>query len=179
MNIKKRYILMYVKSNAFILILVTSIVFFSLFLTIIFSGEKITIEYLMLIIAFTSIIFIPGIIIFLYSLIYIERFNKIIKLQEKLYNTTFNNKNEITLQKNLNYLSDEWFIQAGSLALHYKYIKSINFKTIHRINANSTYYIIFKTQNNQKYKVTIAKTTHYNQIRKWWNNLKENDNKKM
>ena len=89
-----------------------------------------------------------------------------------MYNITFNDQNAVQLsKKNLNYLSDEWYIQAGSLAIYYKYIKSITLKSHHNRN-NTTYEIIFKTKDGHKYKVGIEKTTHYNKIRQWYNNLK-------
>lgn len=90
-----------------------------------------------------------------------------------MYNVKFNDNNAIQLsKKSLNYLTDEWYIQAGSLAMYYKHIKSMAIKS-HHSRGNTTYEIVFKTNDGHKYKVGIEKTTHYNKIRKWYNNLKE------
>ena len=172
MNIKKKYILAYIKNNFYALLIINGVFFFCFSIPCLLDSHVWVVAMAFLIVCFTI-----SLIVFLISLLYIVRFKKTIKLQEEMYNITFNNKNEIVLKKNYNYLSDEWFIQAGSLALYYKYIKTMRLKTHH--GKNNSHSIVFKTQDGKKYTVGIEKTTHYTKVRKWLNNLKEiNNNEK-
>lgn len=172
MNIQKKYILKYVLRNLIMVGAFALLMFTCLELGLIIETHSISLYNLKLVLIFTLAYSIIAFMFFLFSLIYIIRFKKIIKKQEQMYNITFNDQNAVQLsKKNLNYLSDEWYIQAGSLAIYYKYIKSITLKSHHNRN-NTTYEIIFKTKDGHKYKVGIEKTTHYNKIRQWYNNLK-------
>ena len=175
MNIKKKYVLKYIKRNTYFAIGLITLIFLCLFFTILIVEHSISKDYWKLIIMFTCGLSIYIIIPYFISFIYIVRFYKTIKNQEKEYNTFFNNSNEIVLSKwCLNSLTDEWFIQAGSLAIYYKNIKTLNIKIIS--GKNTRYKIIFKTKDGKKYKVGIEKSTHYTKIRQWWNNIKEKEN---
>ncbi|MBQ6817444.1 MAG: hypothetical protein IJO27_03340 [Bacilli bacterium] len=176
MNIKKKYTLKYIKRNTLLLVILIAITFFAVILDTLIANHRISLYDFKVILLFSAIYLIIGMIPLFISFIYIFRFYKTISIQEKEYNTVFNNNNETILSKGcLNYLTDEWFIQAGSLAIYYKNIKSLNIKK--RGAANHTrYLIVFKTNDGKKYQVHIQSSAHYTKIRKWWNSLKEKEN---
>ena len=173
MNIQKKYISKYILRNLICVGLFALLMFVCLGLGITIETRSISLYNFKLVLIFTLSFTIIAFFVFLFSLVYIIRFKKTIKAQEQKFNIIFNDNNAILLSKQaLNYLSDEWYIQAGSLAIYYKNIKSMALKS-HYSRSNTTYSIIFKTKDGHKYKVGIEKTTHYNKIRKWYNNLKE------
>ena len=178
LNTKNKYTLKYIKRNFLYFIGFIIIVFLYTIVDFLIKHHHISMDAFKTILIITGIFSILAIIIFFISLIYIIRFYKIISMQEKEYNTTFSNDNEMVLSKwGLNYLTDEWFIKAGILAVHYKNIKSLNIKR--DFSRKDRYFIIFKTKNDKEYKVSLKNSYHYTKIRKWWNNLKEKDIKKV
>ena len=74
------------------------------------------------------------------------RFVRMIRLQEALFQTAFDDENAIELDRvGLTYVSKDWFIRSGSAAFYADYIRSIRCRTVH-------------SQNGVGYRVTVAAT---------------------
>lgn len=74
------------------------------------------------------------------------RFVRMIRLQEALFQTAFDDTDAVVVDRvGLTYLSKDWFIRSGSAAFHADYIRSIRCRTVH-------------SQNGVGYRVTVAAT---------------------
>ena len=88
------------------------------------------------------------------------RFVRMIRLQEQLFQTKFDDTNEVVLDRvGLTSVSDRWFIRSGSAAFFDRYIRSIRYRTLH-------------SQNGVGYRVTVL-TTDGRQYGLWLNSVSD------
>lgn len=161
-----KYIILYIKRN---IVLIFGIAFFIILLfTIVGLLAKsdlfdiVMAICLPLFFAFSS---------FLISLLPIIRFKKMISYQKSNYNFSFNNDNEIAIDKPiLKYLTDKWFICSGTFAFHYQYINKISYKTVHR-EFGTSYKVLITTIDNKKYSIWFRNTTAIKKVESWLFNL--------
>lgn len=74
------------------------------------------------------------------------RFARMIRLQEALFQTEFDDSNAVVLDRvGLTSVSEHWFIRSGSAAFLDRYIRSIRYRTLH-------------SQNGTGYRVTVLAT---------------------
>lgn len=74
------------------------------------------------------------------------RFVRMIRLQEALFQTRFDDSNAVVLDRvGLTSVSEHWFIRSGSAAFFDRYIRSIRYRTLH-------------SQNGTGYRVTVLST---------------------
>lgn len=74
------------------------------------------------------------------------RFIRMIRLQETLFQTRFDDSNAVVLDRvGLTSVSERWFIRSGSAAFFDRYIRSIRYRTLH-------------SQNGVGYRVTVLTT---------------------
>lgn len=74
------------------------------------------------------------------------RFIRMIRLQEALFETEFDDQNATVLDRvGLTSVSERWFIRSGSAAFYDRYIHSIRYRTLH-------------SQNGVGYRVTVLTT---------------------
>lgn len=74
------------------------------------------------------------------------RFVRMIRLQEALFETEFDDQNATELDRiGLTFVSERWFIRSGSAAFYDRYIRSIRYRTLH-------------SQNGVGYRVTVLTT---------------------
>lgn len=88
------------------------------------------------------------------------RFVRMIRLQEALFQTEFDDQNAIILDRvGLTSVSDRWFIRSGSAAFYDRYIRSIRYRTLH-------------SQNGVGYRVTVL-TTDGKSYGLWLNSISD------
>ncbi len=74
------------------------------------------------------------------------RFVRMIRLQETLFQTRFDDSNAVVLDRvGMTAVSEHWFIRSGSAAFYDRYIRSIRCRTLH-------------SQNGTGYRVTVLAT---------------------
>jgi hypothetical protein len=100
-----------------------------------------------------------------FAALYTVRFRKMIEEQESLYRISFCDNGAIHLETTL-YLSEDWLIFAGSVALYKKHIRSVRAKSeIGRVG--SSYKVTLRTVTGKKYVVWCLSHENVERIKKW------------
>ena len=93
-----------------------------------------------------------------------------IKMQEDMFNITFNDKNAKSISKTSNaYLSDDWLIYAGSGAFYRDYIKSFSSKKYNSTRGGGGYRLIVNTIDGQEYEFHARASGDIKKLREWKN----------
>lgn len=95
------------------------------------------------------------------------RFVRMIRLQEALFQTAFDDTNAIVLDRvGLTYLSKDWFIRSGSAAFHADYIRSIRCRTVHSQNG-AGYRVTVAATDGRSYGLWLNSTSDVKRVRAW------------
>lgn len=174
MDIKKKYISLYIKRNLKACALFLLVISICSLIGFILEHNNCIENCLKKYFYISIIFFIITLFIFLFSLIYIYRFKSLIKIQEKRFMIKFNdNNNELLNKYYLNYLSDEWYIHGASFTIYYKYIYKTKYKKVSGGKGGNAHYIIFITIDKKKYKLRINSRNDYYKIYHWYKNLRQ------
>jgi len=105
-----------------------------------------------------------GLLFFIPLALYVFRFNRLIKLQEKKFNIKFNDDGATPVWKNsLTFISDGWLIFSGTCAFYRKYVKSFSVKSNHKRG----YRVTINTIDKKKYKVLAMTSDEIKKYREW------------
>lgn len=158
-----KYIALYNKRNLVLAFFGAVICFIPLFIVSLIYNvikEDILISFAPFVISFTAVA--------IASLSTI-RFKRMIKEQEKQYVSQFNDDKVVHLETTL-FLSDEWLICAGSVALHKNHITSIKSKLRYG-RAGASNEVILTTTDGKKYRIWCLNSSNIEKIRDWKNTL--------
>ena len=161
----KHYIYIYLKRNACLDLAITiPLVLLFLIVSMIYDAST----YDMFVCICST--FGAGIIVFLCSALYILRFTRMIKLQEKLFDIQFNDINAKALFKgSVTYISQDWFIHSGSCAFYRSYIKSLSYKT-YTGRGGGGCKVKIKAVDGKVYKFWLMSTVDIKKLCKWRKN---------
>lgn len=98
------------------------------------------------------------------SALYVLRFIHLIRTQEKMFGISFGDTNAICCESTV-YISEKWFICAGSCAFYRKYIKKISYKS-HKEKGVARYRITIKTIDRMEYRFWLSS---YGTVRRLYN----------
>lgn len=161
---KNYYIKIYLKRNAKL------IAFMSLPISLLFFVVSILYDAIPNDYIFALMPIIVGLLAFLVTCLFIIRFNNIIKMQEEMFNITFNDKNAKSISKtSIAYLSDDWLIFPGSCAFYREYIKSFSSRKYNSTRGVSGYRLIVNTTDGQEYEFHARGTSDIKKFREWKN----------
>ena len=156
-----KYIAFYHKRNFVLALFCAIICFIPLFIVSLIANvikEDILISFVPFAISF--------IVVSIASLFTI-RFKRMISEQEKEYEVQFNDDEVIHLETTL-FISNEWLIWAGSVALYKKNIKTIKSKLRYG-SAGSSNEVILTTIDGKKYNIWCLSSSNVDKIKKWKN----------
>ena len=96
------------------------------------------------------------------------RFYHMIRRQEQMFGIQFTDTNAKPLwRESLSFLSDEWFIHAGSAAFYKDYIQRVAW--VRQIpEGRGGYYLIVETTDNRSYQLFIRSRSGCEKVKKWW-----------
>ena len=95
------------------------------------------------------------------------RFVRMIRLQEALFQTAFDDTNATELDRvGLTYLSKDWFIRSGSAAFHADYIRSIRCRTVHSQNG-AGYHVTLAATDGRSYGLWLNSASDVRRVREW------------
>ena len=95
------------------------------------------------------------------------RFKKLIRRQEQIYGTQFQDTNAEHIEKTL-YISRDWLIRAGTFAFYKKHVKSITY-ILQNGKGGPSYKVTIKTIENKRYTFVSKNLSNIKKIRKWKN----------
>lgn len=127
-NTVQKYIRIYLKRNAILLLCICAPISILFFIVSLFAD---VLPYDI------WLIFLPlllGVLIFCISTLYVFRFKRLISVQENYLHTVFNDNHAHKIAGTITYLSDDWLIIAGSCAFHRQYIRSFSVKSVRGIH---------------------------------------------
>ena len=88
-----------------------------------------------------------------------------IRRQERLYNIKFKDYYAVNLEKTV-FLSQNWIIYAGRIAIYKKHIQAISSKYV--IGKGPSFYkVIIKTVDNKKYTLKCYEQSNLVKIKNW------------
>lgn len=159
----KKYIGIYMKRNLITAFVCAGIAFVPL---LIVSMENNAVEKDLLI---ALIPFPVALCCFLISLLPCLGFQRMIGLQEKRYGTRLDDAEEIRLENGL-YLSRNWLIAAGRVAIYKKHIQKLKqeFKVE---KGGSVYRIRITVDGGRQYTVRCRSEANVKKIRNWFNKI--------
>ena len=164
----KKYIRLYAK-HMLLLMCVITIPLFLLFFIVSFFADAQPYD-----LQFSFVILGAGGIVFIATLYPIKRFCAMIKHQEKQFGVVFSDKDSRKIGENVEYLTDEWLINAGTIALYWKNIKGISSKvarTNGRAGMQKAYSMKITTMDDSVYIFNTTSEHVESLIRIWLSNL--------
>ena len=168
-NRQSYYIRVYLKRNFFLCLGLSLPVALLFFIVAIFYD---VVAYDMLL---SLVPFLIGGLGFLCSALYILRFTRMIKLQEKLFDIQFSDTNAKPFFKDsVTFTSEDWFIHSGSCAFYRKYIKSLSYKKYYGTRGGSGYKVKIKTVDGKIYGLWLMSTSDIKKIYEWRKNNQQN-----
>ena len=95
------------------------------------------------------------------------RFVRMIRLQETLFQTKFDDSNPVVLDRvGLTSVSDHWFIRSGSAAFYDRYIRSIRYRTLHSQNGTG-YRVTVLTTDGKEYVLWLNSVSDIKRVQAW------------
>ena len=95
------------------------------------------------------------------------RFVRMIRLQEALFETEFDDQNATVLDRiGLTSVSDRWFIRSGSAAFYDRYIRSIRYRTLHSQNGVG-YRVTVLTTDGRSYGLWLNSVSDIKRVQAW------------
>jgi hypothetical protein len=95
------------------------------------------------------------------------RFVRMIRLQEALFQTEFDDQNATVLDRvGLTSVSDHWFIRSGSAAFYDRYIRSIRYRTLHSQNGTG-YRVTVLTTDGKEYGLWLNSVSDIKRVQAW------------
>ena len=155
-----KYIKIYFKRNTFLALILGILVWLPLFIVSLISD---VLSYDLLVSFVPFFIGFAGVAV---SALTIPRFRKMIDRQEALYHSTFPQGEAQHLETTL-YLSEDWLVSAGVIAMHRKHIHSLEHRT-ERNNSGTSNKIVIQTVDNKTYTIRYLGTNNIRKIRQWW-----------
>ena len=156
-----KYIAFYHKRN-FVLSLICAIICFIPLFIVSLIANVIKEDILISFVPFAIFFIVVGI-----ESLFTIRFKRMIFEQEKEYEVQFNDDEVIHLETTL-FISNEWLIWAGSVALCKKNIKTIKSKLRYG-RAGSSNEVIITTLDDRKYRIWCLSSSNVDKIKKWKN----------
>lgn len=96
------------------------------------------------------------------------RFVRMIRLQEALFETEFDDQNATVLDRiGLTSVSDRWFIRSGSAAFYDRYIRSIRYRTLHSQNGVG-YRVTVLTTDGKSYGLWLNSVSDIKHVQAWF-----------
>jgi hypothetical protein len=109
------------------------------------------------------------VIVFLIQGFSVVRFFRMIKCQEKQFGIAFSDRNASPIGKNTQiFLSDDWFILAGTAAFYRKGIKDITWRCERHTRGVRSYYLIVVTSEGGTHRYRLNSKKICSRIRRWW-----------
>lgn len=95
------------------------------------------------------------------------RFVRMIRLQETLFQTVFDDTGEVVLDRvGLTSVSERWFIRSGSAAFYDRYIRSIRYRTLHSQNGVG-YRVTVLTTDGKSYGLWLNSVSDIRRVQAW------------
>ena len=95
------------------------------------------------------------------------RFVRMIRLQEALFQTEFDDRNAAVLDRvGLTSVSERWFIRSGSAAFYDRYIRSIRYRTLHSQNGVG-YRVTVLTTDGKSYGLWLNSVSDIKRVQAW------------
>jgi hypothetical protein len=95
------------------------------------------------------------------------RFVRMIRLQEALFETDFDDQNATVLDRiGLTFVSERWFIRSGSAAFYDRYIRSIRYRTLHSQNGVG-YRVTVLTTDGKSYGLWLNSVSDIKRVQAW------------
>lgn len=95
------------------------------------------------------------------------RFTRMIRLQETLFQTEFDDSNAVVLDRvGLTSVSEHWFIRSGSAAFFDRYIRSLRSRTLHSQNGTG-YRVTVLTTDGKTYGLWLNSASDIKRVQAW------------
>lgn len=95
------------------------------------------------------------------------RFVRMIRLQETLFQTVFDDTGEDVLDRvGLTSVSERWFIRSGSAAFYDRYIRSMRYRTLHSQNGVG-YRVTVLTTDGKSYGLWLNSVSDIRRVQAW------------
>lgn len=95
------------------------------------------------------------------------RFVRMIRLQEALFQTKFDDGNAVVLDRvGLTSVSEHWFIRSGSAAFYDRYIRSLRYHALHSQNGTG-YRITVLTTDGKEYGLWLNSASDIKRVQAW------------
>lgn len=100
---------------------------------------------------------------------YVLRFIYSIRTQERMFDINFNDTNAICCESAV-YISENWFIRAGSCAFYKKYIKKISYKSSYNRKGVTQYKMTVKAIDGEEYRFWLSSYSTVRRLYNWYKN---------
>ena len=168
MNPVKHYCLLHLKFYGKLCFIIATMMFIPFFITSL-CYDALEYDILFSCCASYGIWFLVFLVLAMWNI----RFLRMIRRQEQKFAISFSDRNAKPLwSDSLSFLSDDWFIHAGSAAFYKDYIAAITWKRQIPGEGRSGYYLNVTTVDNRNYHLFIRSRNACEKIRKWWKKAK-------